>query len=454
MKYKKLVIILMIILCILIITTIAILIYSRSNSEEKKELELQEQSYIDSINNQGMSTNGLKPEELKIETTFFTVDGCVNKYFQYISESNNKAIYSLLDANYIKDNNIKEENALESIPKYTNIDKYKTKLVYVITGVNYSIYYVKGSLVEEEVYFVVNMDSKNNAFAIVPSDSEYFNTKINETIETNQKEEEKIQMNDYNVISYKYLEDDEIVDEYFQDYIENALLNPDDAYELIDQEYREKRFGSVEQYKIYVEENRTYLESMCKSLRKKYTEFATLEEYEEYFNQTSQNGLSKYQINQESDKKQYICIDTYGNYYIFNINGVMDYTVILDTYTINLPQFLEKYENGNEQVKVGMNIEKFISSINMKDYKYAYSCLADSFKANSYQTQESFEEYVKSNFFEKNKIEYESFSKEGENYIYEIKISDEQGISQDVKNVTIIMQLKEGTDFVMSFSIN
>lgn len=454
MKYKKLVITMMIILCILIIATIVILVYSKNNSKENKELELQEQSYIDFLNNPGLVTNGLKPEELKTEATFFTIDGCIDKYLQYVNENNNKAVYNLLADQYIEDNGIKEENALESIPKYTNIDKYKTKLVYVITGVNYSIYYVKGSLVEEEVYFVVNMDSKNNAFAIIPSDSKYFNTKINETIETNQKEEETIQMNDYNVISYKYLEDDEIVDEYFQDYIENALLNPDDAYELIDQEYREKRFGSVEQYKIYVEENRSYLESMCKSLRKKYTEFATLEEFEEYFNQTSQNGLSKYQINQESDKKQYICIDTYGNYYIFNINGVMDYTVILDTYTTNLPQFLEKYENGNEQVKVGMNIEKFISSINMKDYKYAYNCLADSFKANSYQTQESFEEYVKSNFFEKNKIEYESFSKEGENYIYEIKISDEQGISQDVKNVTIIMQLKEGTDFVMSFSIN
>ena len=134
-----------------------------------------------------------------------------------------------------------------------------------------------------------------------------------------------------------------------------------------------------------------------------------------------------------------------------NIKGIIEYEDIIEKYTIDLPQFLEKYEEGNEQVKVGMNIEKFISAINAKDYRYAYNCLADSFKNNYYQTQESFEDYVKNNFFENNKIEYIQFSKEGNNYVYDIKILNTQG--EEEKQATIIMQLQEGTEFVMSFSI-
>lgn len=36
----------------------------------------------------------------------------------------------------------------------------------------------------------------------------------------------------------------------------------------------------------------------------------------------------------------------------------MDYTVMLDTYTIDSDEFNNKYNNGSEQLKVGMNLEK------------------------------------------------------------------------------------------------
>jgi hypothetical protein len=52
----------------------------------------------------------------------------------------------------------------------------------------------------------------------------------------------------------------------------------------------------------------------------------------------------------------------------------MDYKLILDEYTIDLPEFTEKYKKAAPQEKVGMNIEKIISAINNKDYgKYRFN---------------------------------------------------------------------------------
>ena len=328
---------------------------------------------------------------------------------------------------YISKNNITEDNV------YEFVDDINENLIFNVLDIRYykndnsDQYVVYGfyqNLQNEFIkyaYYIVNIDEAENIFSIEPVEGD------NLEIEKIAVEDTNITKNDNNIIPAVNTDNESICNEYLLDYKRLMLSRPQEAYNILNEEYKQKKYGSLENFEEYINSNREIIQGV---------------------------RLDKYSISVKEKETEYVCIDQYGNYYIFTENGVMDYTVILDTYTINLPQFLEKYENGNEQVKVGMNIEKFISSINMKDYKYAYNCLADSFKANSYQTQESFEEYVKSNFFEKNKIEYESFSKEGENYIYEIKISDEQGISQDVKNVTIIMQLKEGTDFVMSFSIN
>ena len=131
----------------------------------------------------------------------------------------------------------------------------------------------------------------------------------------------------------------------------------------------------------------------------------------------------------------------------------MKYNIILDTYTIDLPEFIEKYNKGNDQVKVGMNIEKINNALNDQDYNYIYEKLDDSFKNNNFNTYQKFVEYAKSNFFKANEIEYEQFSKEGNTFIYELKLKSSEDENASTKNMTIIMQLLEDTNFVMSFNI-
>lgn len=51
----------------------------------------------------------------------------------------------------------------------------------------------------------------------------------------------------------------------------------------------------------------------------------------------------------------------------------MNFTVILDTYTIDLPEFTEKYTKASDEEKVLLNIQKGFTAINDKDYRYVYN---------------------------------------------------------------------------------
>lgn len=57
---------------------------------------------------------------------------------------------------------------------------------------------------------------------------------------------------------------------------------------------------------------------------------------------------------------QYICVDQTGKYLIFKEKSIMDYEIILDTYTIDLPEFVEQYNSSSEDKKVQFNIQKFL----------------------------------------------------------------------------------------------
>ena len=161
---------------------------------------------------------------------------------------------------------------------------------------------------------------------------------------------------------------------------------------------------------------------------------------------------------------RYVCKDGKDNFYIFNVNKVLDYTVVLDTYTVDLPEFTEKYNKVSAQEKVALNINKVITALNDKDYKYIYNKLADSFKDNYFNNEDELKEYLSNKLYDNNEINFGKFSDEGNGiYTYEIElseISNENEAAQEGKGdnfarikMNVVMQLKEGTDFVMSFSI-
>ena len=129
----------------------------------------------------------------------------------------------------------------------------------------------------------------------------------------------------------------------------------------------------------------------------------------------------------------------------------MNYKLYLDDYTVDIEEFLDKYNKANETTKIGMNTDKIIKAINRKDYDYIYKKLDQDFANNNFGSLEGFENYMNQNFNAIYEATYYNSSKENNVYVQpvtlKVKDSDEQ------KSLNIIMKLEEGTDFVMSFSI-
>ena len=265
--------------------------------------------------------------------------------------------------------------------------------------------------------------------------------------------EKTILLNEYNKVNYSTLSEEEIVNTYLLDYVEKCLYNSQEAYEILDEQYRNLRFGTYEKFQEYLQENHTTLEALDANNRRSYQDFNSYEEYENYIQNLEIVELDMYLVENNENYKTYTCIDDYGNYYIFNIYNVMEYNALLDNYTIETQHFVEEYNQLSSQEKVMVNIDKYFKMINSKDYETAYSKLDETFRNNNFDSLNQYKEYINNHFYEYNKIEYLECTQQEDTYLYKIKITDATIARSQEISVTIVMQLKEGTDFVMSFSI-
>lgn len=357
----------------------------------------------------------------------------LEKSAQKERETAQEAIYSMLDTSYINEFGVTKENIKQKFGIQNEVEPIIETMYVVQNSLNVSTYFVSGTCIDTTSYqkvefsLAVSLDMLNNTFCIYPKEyiqkHGYDAINVGDSVDINV---ESIEDKNYNRFQYKIIEDNEVAREYFNNYKYTMLYNVDKAYEMLDKTYREKRFGSLEEYKKYVQEN---------------------------YNSLSKCVVSKYQVEEASGAKNYICLDNFENYYIFKQNNISNYTLTLDTYTIESEKFTKSYNSGSISTKVQMNIDKFIQMINAKDYKNSYNLLYTGFKNNYFQTEEAYKQYMKSNLFEYNTVTYDKFSNEGETYIYELTVSDKTGASTERKKLTVIMKLMEGTNFVMSFSI-
>lgn len=439
---KKIIITLMI--SIIIIIAIVILLL---NNLEKRQEDKNENINDEQIEENLEETQKIVTDEERIEKyDFLVVSNCVSDYLTGINQENtsyygrddnnnytkivnqetiNKNAFDLLSSQYIEKNQIKLENVYQYVPK---VDQ---KLMFVPIGMklksgeNVNKYKVYGYVTDiqynfiSDLYVIVNLDLENKTFSIEPISKETYQT------EEMENDNIKVEKNDNNQYTYRQLSEEYRLKQYFQNYKMMLLSNVDLAYEFLEDTYKEKCFGNIDNFKKYVKENKDKLIGI------------TLEQYD---------------AKTQGDITQYVEKDTKGNYYVFNISNInpTEFTVMLDIYTISLPKVEQEYKKSNSQEKVSMNTMRFINAINDKKYYYAYNLLATSFKNRNFNTQEEFETYVKDKFFENNIIEEGAFKEEAGYYVYILTLSDGNG---NTKKVNIVMELQEETDFVMSFSI-
>lgn len=427
---KKRLIIMFVIILIIISFIIGALSYINKKEEKQKE------------NNQiENSVNIEEKEKISVEQ-FYNVTDLINNYQSVINRNNyelrdgtnysaensvKEGIYSLLSENYVKANKITIENIYDKIDKINEKTTFVSSKMKVKRGKNVDTYLVYGNSINdnyekyEKKYYFVNLDKKNQSFSIEPIKEKYSD------IEDIKFQEEilSIDKNRHNKLANRKYDNEEIAKRKFKDLKDMLLIRSEESYNLLNKEYRLKKFGNYEGFKSYVEAN-----------------------YEDIRNST----LEKYQFIEELN--HYICIDKKGKYYIFYDKGDNLQEVLLDIYTIDLPEFTKKYNNVDDFKKVGYNIGKFFAAINDKDYKYAYEKLDENFRKNKIPEQKYLEETFKTYLFKDNKVTYENVEKKGNVYVYDIIISNNNAKQNDNKIIpmTVIMKLKDNYDFVMSFS--
>lgn len=335
-----------------------------------------------------------------------------------------------------KDLNINAQNVYKTIglpDKYLRVDNITVSRQVAEENTDTTIYayIVEGVLIDRENFSrenfksIVLLDGLNGTFYIVPQ--KYIENKKIDTTEGKKLQlysEEEIEDKTYNKYQSRTYTDQYICEDYFNTFRLNLEYDAQGMYDKLDKNYREKRFGSYSEFAKYIKENNV-----------------------------NNAKLASYLVNREDDYTEYVCKDQNENLYIFKEVAVKDYTITLDTYTLEQEKFNEEYEKATNQKKVMMNIDKFFQMLNAKDYKAAYEKLDTNFKNNYFKTEQDFENYIKQRVFSYNKVEYVSYNGDISGiFKYDLNLKNKQDETQEV-SFSVVMQLKEGTDFVMSFNV-
>lgn len=445
MKKLKNIIIILVVVSIIISICIAILMQKTPDKGNNELQNIETDISEDFIKKMGLVDD---------YSTFFSVEEMINNFMKNVQAKEKERIYSLLENDYITRKNITEDNVLNYISDIIDYDKeVKIRKIYGQENIENSVYYVDCILEKEhkgkQCYLALYKDSVNLTYSIEPLDSKIYEQKIQG--DNKELERKRIESNEYNKTILKMPTEEERAKKYFENFLENALYYPEYAYNLLDDSYKNKCFPIISDFKDYIETKRESFLSYDISNMKKYNEFETVEEYNEYLMNMKRLKLRQYKITEKEGYNQYTCIDNYGNYYTFYATSPFNYTIILGNYAEPTRDFIEKYNNSREVEKVVLNIKRFFMGIDDKNYGYSYNVLSEAFKNNKYPTKNDFIKYVKQNFFEENEIEYESHKKEKGLYIYKINIKDATGNNSEIKSFNIVLKLNSGTDFEMSF---
>lgn len=395
-------------------------------------------------------------QRVSIRNNYYAVKTCVNKFYiyywsifdtgedYYLEEDdettleeqkklNIEALYSMLDEEYKTYKDITVDNLETKLPEIEEVNVNITDMYVSEKDPNINVYFVYGKLTNtsknesNDFSMMVKMDMRNETFKVLLSDyidEKYGDIKEGDNVEINYQE--NIENDGYNIFGFESITDNTYIADVFKSVRENMINNKQIAYDSLDEEYKAKRFPTFEKFEQYIKDN-IYDVVVMK--------------------------LSQYQKTRYDDYVQYVCLDTHNNYYIINEYAPMKFSVILDTYTIDLPQFLTKYEESDETTKVALNIEKIKNAINDNNFEYVYNKLDDTFKNNNFADYTKLESYLKSYLFEKNTFEYENIEKQGSVYIAKVIIKNKEDANEEPKEMQVVMKLTDTTEYHISFNL-
>ena len=314
-----------------------------------------------------------------------------------IKKTNQKLTTKIIDMKYIK---------LENIYKY----------------VTYGILVNSEYKLIDKYYLYVTIDKINKTYCIEPISLEEYNDgnmKVSSNVILNKND------NIYSEIVVGYIES---IKEYIDRYNTFTLIDPKITYNLLNQEYKEKKFEDINKYIKYVDNNKERLSDI---------------------------QVTKYIVEDNKDYIDFICADKNGFYYIIRkyTENCLKYEFFLDTYTIDSDDYIKTYDVASKKDQIKLNIEKIILAINSKDYDYVYDKLDNIFKSKYFDNAENLGAFLQKNLFDLNKISNGKLSNNGNGiYTCDLEITSYGDENNTTKNMTIIMKLLDNRDFTMSFS--
>lgn len=446
MEKKLKIVIIFVFIIILILLALTIYIIKSQNDMNGENMIIDNEGNYKEVFEED---NSSEIKKLYNNVEYFRVKDCIDTYTSFsldllYSQNAEKERVTTMQERMLsiipdfvkKDLNINAQNVYKTIglpDKYLRVDNITVSRQVAEENTDTTIYayIVEGVLIDRENFSrenfksIVLLDGLNGTFYIVPQ--KYIENKKIDTTEGKKLQlysEEEIEDKTYNKYQSRTYTDQYICEDYFNTFRLNLEYDAQGMYDKLDKNYREKRFGSYSEFAKYIKENNV-----------------------------NNAKLASYLVNREDDYTEYVCKDQNENLYIFKEVAVKDYTITLDTYTLEQEKFNEEYEKATNQKKVMMNIDKFFQMLNAKDYKAAYEKLDTNFKNNYFKTEQDFENYIKQRVFSYNKVEYVSYNGDISGiFKYDLNLKNKQDETQEV-SFSVVMQLKEGTDFVMSFNV-
>lgn len=422
---KKAIILILCIVLVLILAIIIIKSLDKNNEEETELPEFSENLVIpDDVIQKQTEQAVQEMDNLYDRSNYYNIKTCFKSYLEKMKEQDNEAVLAMLSENYIEENKITTENINNFI--LTSSDELSFEIVdlYKIQNSDVKSYAVHGVALNSEnksknVYFVINLDKTKFTFSIE------FIDKIDKLSDVKSREITSIEKNSYNTYMVQKITTELVCKDYMEKIRILALANPSALYNVLNKEYREARFGSVDELKTFVSDNKENIASM---------------------------ELYQYQESKEDDTTMYVCKDKKGNFYIINEKGTMDFDIMLDAYTIELEQTKKAYEEAEIDEEIVLDIETAIMAINNDDYSYIYNLLEDNFKKN-FTTKDSLKKKIRETFYDTNVIDGDvSITKADLYYTCTFKLVNYDN-TQESKDVRFNIYLEEGTKFKMSFKI-
>lgn len=417
-KSKKVLLAMGIVVVLLIIIIIILLINNTKNEQQNTDII-------------GGGTYGDKETQTDKElventTVFFTVENCINDYVSYIQEQDNKAIYNLLDENYVKNNKININNVKDYIENFNSNEMFIATKMYEQRKENINTYIVEGLKDDSEyntnLYYIVEFDINKSTYNITPLFDNNYKNLDDINVET---EAYTIKENENNVFKYYRISNEAVAEKYLNYYTKLARQNPEKAFSLIDENYRKERFKDFETYKNY--SNR---------MSNKYDNLNIVGDSYEVL----------------SDSTKYILKDSGNEVYTIVAKEIMNFSIQLDDYTIETDEFKKLYLSATNEAKAVTNAEKFMKMVNAKDYETAYQLLDDTYRANVFPTFDLYEKSLEASFFDNNYYSITDISEQGSYYIVTLDLKDRISSAANTKQIKIIIGLQDGTNFKMSFA--